>query len=78
MVRYFFNLKNGRPFNDTDGLELTDLETVRKEALGFARDLMRLEPSRQDWSSWAVQVTDELQRVVLDLAFTEAVSNGTS
>jgi hypothetical protein len=73
MVRYYFSVTNGRPFNNTDGLELPDLESARAEAVGFARDLMRMEPARQDWSSWVIQVTDERQRVVFNLAFTEVI-----
>jgi hypothetical protein len=72
MPRYYFSVTNGRPFNDTDGLELPDLATVRQEALGFARDLMRMEPERRDWSAWAVRVTDEAQTSVFDLSFSEA------
>ena len=73
MPRYYFSLTNGRNFNDTDGLELPDLAAVREEAIGFARDLMRMEPERQDWSSWAVHVTDESQSSVFDLSFLEVV-----
>jgi hypothetical protein len=40
----------GRPFNDIDGLELPDIEAARAEAIGRARDLMRMEPEQQDWS----------------------------
>jgi hypothetical protein len=40
----------GRPFNDIDGLELPDIEAARAEAIGLARDLMRMEPEQQDWS----------------------------
>lgn len=73
MARYYFSITNGHPFNDTDGLELRDLAAARTEAIGFARDLMLMEPARREWSSWAIQVTDELQTVVLNLAFSEAV-----
>ena len=72
MPRYYFSLTNGRTFNDTDGLELPDLAAARKEAIGFARDLIRMKPERRDWSSWAVRVTDEAQRLVLDLSFSQA------
>ena len=72
MPRYYFSLKNGRPFDDVDGLELPDIEAVRKEAVGFARDTMRLEPGRRDWSSWFVCVTDEAQHAVLQLSFVDA------
>jgi hypothetical protein len=72
MPRYYFNLAN-RSFNDVDGLELQDAWAARAEAIGFARDLMRMEPERRDWSSWVVRVTDEDKKSVLDLAFVEVV-----
>lgn len=46
---------------------------MRTEAIGLARDLMRMEPEHQDWSSWTVQVTDEMQKVEFNLAFNEAI-----
>jgi len=73
MPRYYFSVTNGRPFSDEDGLELSDLTAVRDEAIGFARDLMLMQPARRDWSGWAVRVTDEAQGSVLDLSFAEAV-----
>ena len=73
MIRYFFSIIGGRPFNDIDGLELPDIEAARAEANGLARDLMRMEPERQDWSSWAIQVTDEKHKVIINLDFSEAV-----
>jgi hypothetical protein len=73
MPRYYFSLKNGRPFHDVDGLELPDLDAVRTEAVGFARDLMRMQPERRDWSAWVVCVTDEAQQAVLKVAFSEVV-----
>ena len=73
MPRYYFSVTNGRPFNDTDGLELPDLAAVRKEAIGFARDLIRMEPERRDWLTWAVCVTDSAEKSVLNLLFSEAL-----
>jgi hypothetical protein len=52
-----------------DGLELPDIEAARTEAIGFASDLMRLEPERRDWSDCFVQVTDESQKTVFNLPF---------
>lgn len=72
MARYYFSIVNSQPFGDTDGLELPDLTAVRDEAAGFARDLMRLNPRRQDWSGWSIRVTDEDRRTMLDLSFAEA------
>jgi hypothetical protein len=72
MARYYFSIKSSRPFNDRDGLELPHLAAVRSEAIGFARDLMLMEPERRNWSRWAVIVTDQEQKLVLDLSFLEA------
>jgi hypothetical protein len=70
MPRYYFSLANGRSFNDVDGLELPDV-AARAEAIGFASDLMRMEPERRDWSHWMVRVTDEHLKTVFDLPFPE-------
>lgn len=72
MSRYYFNLRNGQTFDDVDGLELPDIDAVRTEAVGFARDLMRLHPERRDWSNWIVCVTDDVKELVLNVAFSEA------
>lgn len=74
MSRYYFNLTSGRPFNDVDGLELPDLASVHVEAIAFARDMMRIQPERRDWSNWVVCVTDDAQTSVLTLAFSEIVN----
>jgi hypothetical protein len=72
MPRYYFSLKNGQPFDDVDGLELPNFDAVREEAVGFARDMMRMEPGRTDWTGWIVRVTDEAQQCVFELAFADA------
>ncbi len=72
MPQYFFSLDSDRPFDDVDGLELPDLDAVRDEATGFARDIMKTEPDRRDWSRWVVRVTDEKGEQVFTLAFSEA------
>jgi hypothetical protein len=69
----YFSLKNEKHFHDVDGLELADLHEVRTEAVGFARDLMRMQPERRDWSEWVVCVTDEAHQPVFKVAFSEAV-----
>jgi hypothetical protein len=76
MPRYYFSLSNGRCFEDTDGLELPDLAAAREEANGFARDLMRMEPSQRDWLSWSVRVTGEDQQHLFDLPFLDALFTG--
>jgi hypothetical protein len=48
MPRYYFSLRNGRRFDDVDGLELPNIAAAREEASGFAGDLMKMEPGRSD------------------------------
>ena len=71
MPRYYFSVRNGRQFDDVDGLELPDEASARAEAKGFARDLMRMEPERRDWSNWVVSVSDGEGRIVFSLLFTD-------
>ena len=75
MPRYYFSIRNGEPFDDVDGLELSGPPAARDEAIGFARDLMRLGPIRRDWSRWSIHVTDESECVVFDLPFLEAAED---
>lgn len=72
MARYYFSVQNGRSFDDIDGLELSNMAEVRAEASAFARDLMRLEPLRRDWSRWVVLVTDDEGKFVMKLPFPDA------
>ena len=51
--------------------ELPDITAVREEAVGFARDMMRMEPDRRDWSSWVVLVTDDANQCVLNVEFSD-------
>jgi len=73
MPRYFFSIRNGRPFEDRDGLELADLAAARDEATGFARDMMKQEPHRHDWGGWIVRVTDEERQVLFELPFLDTL-----
>lgn len=40
VTRFYFHVANGRTTLDEVGLDLPDLDAVRKEALGTTRDLM--------------------------------------
>ena len=72
MPRYYFSITSEQPFDDIDGLELPDLAAAREEAIGFALDLMRMEPRRHDWLGWVVRVTGEDQQHLFDLPFSDA------
>jgi hypothetical protein len=69
MPRFYFHIRNGHPFNDVDGLEFVDIQAVRAEAVCLARDLMRVEKTQRDWSSWGILVTDENDGIVLQFPF---------
>jgi hypothetical protein len=60
----------------TSAHQLPDLAAAREEAGGFARDLMRMEPSQRDWLSWSVRVTGEDQQHLFDLPFLDALFMG--
>jgi hypothetical protein len=72
MPRYYFSIANGRTFDDVDGLDLRDVAAARAEAIGFARDLMRMAPERPDWSNWAIRVTGGDRQTLFELSFAEA------
>jgi hypothetical protein len=72
MPRYYFNIVDGRRFDDAEGLELPDTAAARAEAVAIARDLMRIDPTRTDWSEWLVQVTNEHRQIAFDLLFRDA------
>ena len=72
MPRYYFSLANDLSFDDVDGLELSSLAAARSEAIGVARDLMRMQPERRDWAGCTVRVTDDEQNLLFDLPFLEA------
>ena len=73
MPRYYFSIANDKSFEDTDGLELSDLAAAREEASGFARDMMRREPDRRDWLGCTVRVTSENRNQLFDLPFLDAL-----
>jgi len=73
MPQYFFHIRNGDAFEDTDpdGEDLPDLDAARAEALQIARDFW------EDWAhaeiGMAVEVVDEAGRTVLTVPFADVV-----
>jgi len=72
MPRFCLSFENDKAFKDVDGLELADDAAARDEAIGFGRDLMRLQPDRRDWSAYVVRVANDEGHDVLTLPFSEA------
>ncbi|MBM6595382.1 DUF6894 family protein [Microvirga pudoricolor] len=74
MPRFYFHIRNGDAFEDTDpdGEDLFDLEDARAEALQVARDFC------EDWPranpGLAVEVVDEAGRTVLTVPFAVVVN----
>jgi hypothetical protein len=44
----------------------------RSKTIASARDLMRIEPARDDWSACIARLTDDERRWVLDIPLPEA------
>jgi uncharacterized protein DUF6894 len=75
MPRYYFNIMNGRPLVDREGMELPDAAAARKEATRYAIDLAR---RRSEFSGWKevenVVVTDEHGAEVLTVTFPKSAA----
>jgi hypothetical protein len=75
MPRYYFNIMNGRPLVDREGVELPDVAAARKEATRYAIDLVR---GRSEFSGWKnvenVVVTDEHGVEVLTVTFPKSAA----
>lgn len=58
MKRYFFHIMNGRAILDDVGLELTDMDQVRTEAIRAAGQM--LSDGQHSWKgkAWQMIVTD--------------------
>ena len=58
-MRLYFHLLNGtETIRDEEGIEVTDLDTAKAEALNAIRD-MQGEQKPHDWASWSLAVADE-------------------
>jgi hypothetical protein len=70
MPRYFFNIMDGRPVVDREGMELPDAAAARKEATRYAIDLARRRSRLAGQSDVEnVVVTDEHGAEVLTVTF---------
>ena len=74
MPRYYFNLCDGEPLHDPEGVLVDDPADVRRRAIDTARDLMAGEvlEGRLGLDQY-IQVTDEAGQPVLRLDFRDAV-----
>ena len=68
MARYYFNIKDGQTTLDTDGVELADMDAVRKQAV-IATGTMLHDHGAEFWKDrdWQMWVTDEAGSTVCAL-----------
>ena len=61
MPRYFFDIQDGRkPYHDETGVEFSDLEAVRHQAMRVLPEIAKDEvPTDGDRQTFTVMVTDE-------------------
>ncbi|KQV35292.1 hypothetical protein ASC96_29515 [Rhizobium sp. Root1204] len=71
MPLYFFNVRNGDYYNeDTEGLELPDVDTARKEAKDAAREMLAEQIAlRVPVCGQTLEVTDEYGDILFTLSF---------
>ena len=75
MPRYFFDVHDGYSSTDTDGTELPDWQTARREAVRLAGQILTDEADKLLLGEeWRMEVTDAtgLTMFKLDICFTEA------
>lgn len=66
MRLYFHLVDQQEAIRDLEGVQVTDLEQARAEALQAVEEL-RMEDPTQDWSGWTLRISDETGRVLLSL-----------
>ncbi len=71
MPRYFFNVKDGQTMLDTDGVELADMDAVRKQAV-IATGTMLSDHGAEFWKDrdWRMWVEGEAGSTVCALRVT--------
>ena len=75
MPRYYFNIMDGRPVVDRQGVELPDAAAARKEATRYAIDLVRRRSGFGGWNAVEnVVVTDEHGAEVLTVTFPKSAA----
>jgi hypothetical protein len=73
MPRYFFHVHDGMVIIDHEGLELSDADEARTQALISAGDMIR-DKGVKLWSgqTWTMQVKDAVGRTICGLSFCSA------
>lgn len=77
MPLYFFQILDGRSSTDTEGTELPDWQTARREAIRLAGHVLKDEADRLLFDEeWRMDVTDVTGLILfqLDFCFTEAAA----
>ena len=70
MPRYFFNVHDGHSCLDTEGTELADLDTARREALRFAGQVIEDQNQHNTLGKdWRLEIADETGLVLYQLLF---------
>ena len=70
MPHYFFHVRDGREYPDTDGTELAGVEEAREQAVVFSGEMLR-DLAGKFWNNgkWQLRVQDEAGIKVCGLTF---------
>ena len=70
LPRFYFNVRDGRDFEDAEGTELPDLQAARREAIRLSGAILEHETDHIDVSGeWKLEVTDETGVILLIMTF---------
>ncbi|MCB8823037.1 DUF6894 family protein [Microvirga rosea] len=69
IMRCYFNLiDNYEKILDHDGIEVTDLDQARVQAIKAIEELLEEEEEfAEDWRNWTLEVTNETGKVLLSI-----------
>lgn len=68
-MRCYFNLVDGyEKILDQDGIEVTDLEQARIQAMRAIEELLEEDDAlAEDWGNWTLEVTDEAGAILFSI-----------
>ena len=60
-MRYYFNIKDGKTMLDEEGVELNNMDEVKKEAVQTSSDMLKGLNNDHFWTgeAWELWVTDQ-------------------
>ena len=66
-MRVFFHLIHAKTIPDDQGVEVSDLDEAKAEALNAIRELRAKDAAARDWAGWKLEASDERGSLLFSL-----------